>query len=136
MCIDIVEIWLGIANGQISSIFESFICLLHDSVGVLTILCFYFIPNLYLILQADPDAVIELTDSNFDKLVLKSDDIWLVEFFAPWCGHCKNLAPQWAQAATELKGKVKLGALDATVHTVTASRYAVGITDSVPVTDI
>jgi len=52
------------------------------------------------------DDVVELTDSNFDKLVLNSDDIWLVEFFAPWCGHCKNLAPHWAAAASELKGKV------------------------------
>ncbi|XP_053381773.1 protein disulfide-isomerase A6 homolog [Mercenaria mercenaria] len=75
--------------------------------------------------QADPDAVIELTDSNFQEKVIQSDDIWLVEFFAPWCGHCKNLAPHWAQAATELKGKVKLGALDATVHTVIASRYGI-----------
>jgi protein disulfide-isomerase A6 len=59
--------------------------------------------------------VIELTDANFDSLVLNSNDIWLVEFFAPWCGHCKNLAPEWAKAATELKGQVKLGAVDATV---------------------
>jgi len=35
------------------------------------------------------DDVIELTESNFKKLVLQSDDMWLVEFFAPWCGHCK-----------------------------------------------
>lgn len=74
---------------------------------------------------SDGSDVIELTDSNFEKLVLKSDDMWLVEFFAPWCGHCKNLAPQWEAAATELKGKVKLGALDATVNTVMASRYGV-----------
>ena len=71
------------------------------------------------------DDVIELTDSNFDKLVLNSDDMWLVEFFAPWCGHCKNLAPHWAEAATKLKGKVKLGALDATVHNVKSSQYGV-----------
>ena len=69
--------------------------------------------------------VIELTDANFDKLVLDSDDVWLVEFFAPWCGHCKNLAPQWEKAASELKGKVKLGALDATVHTTKAGEYQV-----------
>ncbi|XP_030756233.1 protein disulfide-isomerase A6 homolog isoform X2 [Sitophilus oryzae] len=71
------------------------------------------------------DDVIELTDSNFDKLVLQSDDLWLVEFFAPWCGHCKNLAPHWAKAAAELKGKVKLGALDATVNTVKSSQYGI-----------
>ena len=49
----------------------------------------------------------------------------MVEFYAPWCGHCKNLAPQWAQAAKELGGKVKLAALDATVHTVAAGRFGV-----------
>jgi len=69
--------------------------------------------------------VVELTDSNFEEMVYGSDDMWLVEFFAPWCGHCKNLAPQWAAAATELKGKVKVGAVDATVHTVIASRFDV-----------
>ncbi|ENN76828.1 hypothetical protein YQE_06669, partial [Dendroctonus ponderosae] len=71
------------------------------------------------------EGVIQLTDSNFDKLVLQSDDMWLVEFYAPWCGHCKNLAPHWAKAATELKGKVKLGALDATVNKQKASQYEV-----------
>ncbi|KAH7696904.1 disulfide-isomerase A6 [Aphelenchoides avenae] len=69
--------------------------------------------------------VVELTDSNFEELVLKSKDLWLVEFFAPWCGHCKNLEPHWKAAASELKGKVKLGALDATVHTVIANRFGI-----------
>jgi thiol-disulfide isomerase/thioredoxin len=61
----------------------------------------------FLSFQGDPKDVIELTDSNFDSLVLNSEDMWLVEFYAPWCGHCKNLAPHWAQAASELKGKVR-----------------------------
>lgn len=71
------------------------------------------------------EDVVELTDANFDKLVLNSDDVWLVEFFAPWCGHCKNLEPHWAKAAKELKGKVKLGAMDATVHTIKSGEYGV-----------
>lgn len=71
------------------------------------------------------DAVVELTDSNFEKLVMKSDDMWLVEFFAPWCGHCKNLAPHWEKAAKQLKGKVKLGAVDATVHQQLAGRFGI-----------
>ncbi|XP_030384222.1 protein disulfide-isomerase A6 homolog [Scaptodrosophila lebanonensis] len=75
--------------------------------------------------SSSSDDVIELTEDNFDKLVLNSDDIWLVEFFAPWCGHCKNLAPEWAKAAKDLKGKVKLGALDATAHQSKAAEYNV-----------
>ncbi|XP_054719753.1 protein disulfide-isomerase A6 homolog [Uloborus diversus] len=73
----------------------------------------------------DPKDVIELTDSNFKETVLDSNDMWLVEFYAPWCGHCQKLAPHWADAATELKGKVKLGALDATVHTIMSRKYEI-----------
>uniref|UniRef100_A0A668UVS9 Protein disulfide-isomerase A6 n=1 Tax=Oreochromis aureus TaxID=47969 RepID=A0A668UVS9_OREAU len=73
--------------------------------------------------------VVELTDDNFDKMVLDSDDVWLVEFFAPWCGHCKNLEPEWAAAATavkeQTKGKVRLGAVDATVHQAVSGRYGI-----------
>jgi len=75
------------------------------------------------------DDVVTLTDDNFEQLVLKGDDTWLVEFYAPWCGHCKNLAPEWARAATQVKekseGQVKLGALDATQHQRMASKYGV-----------
>jgi len=67
--------------------------------------------------------VVELTDANFEDMVLKSKDLWLVEFFAPWCGHCKSLEPHWKAAASELKGKVRLGAVDATVHTVIAGKF-------------
>ena len=49
----------------------------------------------------------------------------LVMFFAPWCGHCKNLEPHWKSAAGELKGKVKLGAVDATVYQELAQQYGV-----------
>lgn len=52
---------------------------------------------------SDKDVVV-LNQGNFDELVLGSKDIWLVEFYAPWCGHCKNLEPEWNQAATRLKG--------------------------------
>jgi len=70
-------------------------------------------------------AVVELTDANFEEQVLKSKDFWLVEFYAPWCGHCKTLKPHWDSAARSLGGKVKLGALDATVHTVVSGRYGI-----------
>lgn len=47
--------------------------------------------------------VIDLNPSNFEKLVLNSDDLWIVEFYAPWCGHCVNLVPTYKKAATALK---------------------------------
>ncbi|KRX87850.1 Protein disulfide-isomerase A6 [Trichinella pseudospiralis] len=71
------------------------------------------------------DDVIQLNDANFDSMITSSDDMWLVEFFAPWCGHCKNLQPHWASAATQLKGKVKVAAIDATVNTATAQRFGI-----------
>eukprot|EP01062_Namystynia_karyoxenos_P046965 TRINITY_DN3531_c0_g2_i1.p1 TRINITY_DN3531_c0_g2~~TRINITY_DN3531_c0_g2_i1.p1 ORF type:complete len:335 (+),score=134.33 TRINITY_DN3531_c0_g2_i1:77-1006(+) len=71
------------------------------------------------------DDVVTLTDSNFDEEVLNSTDFWLVEFYAPWCGHCKSLAPTFAKAATELRGKAKLGAVDTTVNTELQKRFGV-----------
>jgi protein disulfide-isomerase A6 len=53
--------------------------------------------------KSDKDVFV-LNGENFDELVLGSKDIWMVEFYAPWCGHCKNLEPEWNQAATRLKG--------------------------------
>jgi len=71
------------------------------------------------------EDVVELTDNNFDKEVLNADEAVLVEFFAPWCGHCQRLAPEWSKAASELKGKVKVAALDATQHQQMASQFGV-----------
>ena len=70
-------------------------------------------------------ASVVLTDSNFDELVLSSKQPFLVEFYAPWCGHCKALAPEWVRAANELDGKFALGAVDATQHQHLAQRYGV-----------
>lgn len=69
--------------------------------------------------------VITLSDSDFDEQVLNSGDVWMVEFYAPWCGHCKALAPEWEQAASDLKGAVKLAALDATANEQKAAEYGI-----------
>jgi len=71
--------------------------------------------------------VIVLNDHSFDANVFSGKEAWLVEFYAPWCGHCKALQPKYDTAATELKSnlKVKLAKVDATENGTIASRYGV-----------
>lgn len=67
-----------------------------------------------------------LTEANFESTVLGSQDVWFVEFYAPWCGHCKHLEPEWNAVATAMKGsKVKFGKVDATVESSLAGRFGV-----------
>jgi len=51
--------------------------------------------------------VIEANDNNFDDIVLKTEEMVFVLFYAPWCKHCKAVKPEWNHAATRLKGEVK-----------------------------
>lgn len=68
------------------------------------------------------DDVIKGTKANFDEIIGK-DELTLVKFFAPWCGHCKSMAADFKEAATELKGKATLVDLDATVEKEVAEKY-------------
>jgi len=68
---------------------------------------------------------VKLTAQNFDALVLNSKSPWIVEFFAPWCGHCKQLAPHWKKAALKMRGLVKFGEVDATVEQQLAAKYGI-----------
>lgn len=71
-------------------------------------------------------SVVTLDDSNFHSQVVDSDEMWFVEFYAPWCGHCKSLAPVWKDLASSLDGKVKVGAVDCTANQQTCSEFSVG----------
>lgn len=75
--------------------------------------------------KSEPSASVELDSRNFDELVVKSKDLWMVEFYAPWCGHCKKLAPEWKKAAKNLQGKVKLGHVNCDDEKSLMSRYKV-----------
>jgi len=54
----------------------------------------------------------KLNASNFNDKVLKSPENWFLKFHAPWCGHCKTLAPVWEQVATKLEGIISFGSID------------------------
>lgn len=75
--------------------------------------------------KSEPDLSVELNARNFDEMVVKSKDLWIVEFFAPWCGHCKKLAPEWKKAAKNLQGKVKLGHVNCDDEKSLMSRFKV-----------
>ena len=78
-----------------------------------------------LALYSSSSPVVELTKDNFKELVLNSNEYWLVEFYAPWCGHCKNLAPEYEKAAKALKGIVNIGAVDMTQHSAVGEPYKI-----------
>uniref|UniRef100_A0A667ZVI4 Protein disulfide-isomerase n=1 Tax=Myripristis murdjan TaxID=586833 RepID=A0A667ZVI4_9TELE len=68
--------------------------------------------------------VLEFTDDDFDSKI-GDHELILVEFFAPWCGHCKRLAPEYEAAATRLKGIVPLAKVDCTANSNVCSKYGV-----------
>jgi len=80
---------------------------------------------LLFIVHARAETVLTLTEAIFDTH-LKENARTLVEFYAPWCGHCKKLAPEYEKAAERLKASgVPLAKIDATEEKELATRYNV-----------
>jgi len=72
-------------------------------------------------------AVTELDPSNFDSIVLDSSKDVLVKFYAPWCGHCKKMVPDYESAAESLAGESGLvvAKVDADKHRALGERFGV-----------
>ena len=71
------------------------------------------------------ENVCEFTDGNFPTDVLKSDEPVLVDFWAPWCGPCRQIAPTIDQLATENAGAVKIGKVNIDENPGVAQEYGV-----------
>ena len=68
---------------------------------------------------------ITLTKTNFEMEVLKSDKPVLVDFWAPWCGPCRMLAPVLAEVATEKGDKIKVGKVNVDENPELAAQYGI-----------
>ena len=71
------------------------------------------------------DHVREFTDQNFQSEVLDSSIPVLVDFWAPWCGPCKMIAPTIEELASQYEGKVKVGKLNTDENPQTASAHQI-----------
>jgi len=86
-----------------------------------------FISNLVFADAEMDEGVLVLTDDNFDAELAKFDNL-LVEFYAPWCGHCKKLAPEYSAAAAKLAEQDPpryLAKVDATENKAVGERFGV-----------
>jgi thioredoxin 1 len=69
------------------------------------------------------DNLLEFSDANFEKEVLRSDTPVLVDFWAPWCGPCRMIAPVVEQIANDFAGRIKVGKLNTDDNGGISERY-------------
>jgi thioredoxin 1 len=71
------------------------------------------------------EFVTAVSDAEFDKVVLQSEQPVLVDFWATWCGPCRALAPVVDEVASAYNGKLKVVKMDVDANTATPQRYGI-----------
>ena len=71
------------------------------------------------------DNIINVTDSTFDSMVLKSEVPALVDFWASWCAPCRAIAPIVEEMATEYTGRIRVAKMNVDDNPATPGRYGV-----------
>lgn len=70
-------------------------------------------------------SVLEVTDQTFQSEVLDYDGLVMVDFWAPWCGPCRMIAPIVEELAAEYEGKAKIAKMNVDENPNTAGKYGV-----------
>ena len=68
---------------------------------------------------------LEITDANFDEIVLKSEQPVMIDFWAAWCGPCRMVGPIIDDISNDYDGKAVVGKLDVDAHQEFAAKYGV-----------
>lgn len=89
----------------------------------LSLLLFLTVPQIRCEEEEESDVVV-LTEDNFNDF-LENNDFAVIEFYAPWCGHCKQFAPTYEKIATELQGEIPVAKVDADEHKTVGNKFDV-----------